>query len=319
MNTTNQTSTTAVAAVALDAPKYMISLASSACYVMVETHIYTGVTQNKKESAKVTASNKAAANAAKVQQYLFAGVPEHKAIVDYRARIYNWSQREGWDGAGGSIRIIPVIEWDRFLKEYEAHRVEFYRLVGEFLSVYSMRVTAAAMTQGDMFDPSLYPKPEIMAKKFSCELIPMDVPKGDFINQLFEESAADLKAHYERKAGELIANIAQESAQRLIEVAEQISAACTEVDKTATPEGEKKPRAKKIYEVTVNKAKGIGKTLRCMNITNDPALAEAIDKFDAVMAKVTFNDLRESAYERSVVKAEVDDLLSKFKPLGGNY
>ena len=313
---TNTTQT----AIQLDAPKYMISLASSACYVMVETHIYTGVTQNKKESAKVTAANKAASNAAKVQQYLFANVPEHKAIVDYRARIYNWSQREGWDGAGGSIRIIPMIEWDRFLKEYEAHRAEFYRLVAEFLAVYSLRVTAAAMTQGDLFDASLYPKPEIMAKKFSCELIPMDVPKGDFVNGLFAECAADLKAHYERKAAELISNIAQESAQRLIEVAEQISAACTEVDKSIPlAEGEKKPRAKKIYEVTVNKAKGIGKTLRCMNITNDPALAEAIDRFDAVMAKVTFNDLRESAYERSVVKAEVDDLLSKFKPLGGNY
>lgn len=311
-NTTNQ--------IALDAPKYMISLASSACYVLIETHIYTGVTQNRKESAKVTAAANAASNAAKVQQYLFANVPEHKNIVDYRARIYNWSQREGWDGAGGAIRIIPMIEWDRFLKEYEAHRVEFYRLVGEFLAVYSMRVTAAAMTQGALFDASLYPKPEVLAKKFSCELIPMDVPRGDFVNQLFEESAADLKAHYERKASELIANIAQESAARLIEVAEQISAACTEVDKSAPlPEGEKKPRAKKIYEVTVNKAKGIGKTLRCMNITGDQTLADAIDKFDAVMSKVSFNDLRESAYERSIVKAEVDDLLTAFKPLRGGY
>lgn len=301
----------------LDASRHIISLASSGMLAIFECHSYTGAKSNQEESAKLTQAAKAASNAAKVQQYLFAHSPELHAINKKKQFIYNWSKRVGYDWAS-NIRYIPQTLFLKVLNEFTPHQLEFYQMVELFLAKVDDLVTAAAFTQGDMFNRNDYPTAAQLRPKFSCDLIPMDVPVGDFRNALFAECAEDLQKHYEKQASRLVNGLMDDAARRLIEIAERLSNACTEVDKTKVDADGKAPRAKKISESTVTGAKEIVATLRCINVTGNADLETACCSLERAMKDVTANDLKESAYVRSQVKDEVDDMLSKFKPLNAH-
>lgn len=294
----------------LPASRHVISLASSAFLALIETHIYTGTSQNKEASAELTANKKADAGAAKVQQYLFAGCKEFKAIVDYRQRIYNWSKKVGFDWAG-NIRLIPQIGKQKLLTEYATHERTFYQLVDSFGLVYSDTVLKAAATQGDLFNRALYPKWEVLKSKYSCNLLPMDIPAGDFREELFQECADDMKAHYERQAGKMMDRLMEEVSERLVSIAGRVSHACTDVSGEVDANG-KPRRAKKIYEATVQEAKAIADTIRCLNITSNERLTEAAITMERAMKEVTADALKDSAYERAKVKEEVDKVLRTF-------
>jgi hypothetical protein len=55
--------------------------------------------------------------------------------------------------------------------------------------------------------------------------------------------------------------------------------------------------------------------LKEFNLTNNQALEDARVQLENALRDVTVEDLRESSYVRSVVKNDVDDILSKFAPL----
>lgn len=298
--------------VQLPASRHIISLASSAFLALIETHIYTGTSTNKEASAELTANKKADPNAAKVQQYLFAGCKEFKAIVDYRQRIYNWSKKIGFDWAG-NIRCVPQTEKQKLLTEYATHEIQFYRLVDGFGDVYSDTVLRAAATQGDMFNRALYPKWEVLKNKYSCNLLPMDIPAGDFREALFQETAADMKSHYERQASKMLDRLMEEVSERLVSIAGRVSHACTDVSGEVDANG-KPRRAKKIYDTTLQDAKAIADTIRCLNITGNERLTEAANTMERAMQGVTADALKDSAYERAKVKEEVDKVLREFAP-----
>jgi len=55
--------------------------------------------------------------------------------------------------------------------------------------------------------------------------------------------------------------------------------------------------------------------LKHFNLTNNPQLEEARAKLEAALSTTTLDALRESAYARATVKNDLDDVLSKFRPL----
>lgn len=296
----------------LPASRHIISLASSAFLALVETHVYTGTKQNAEASAEVTTAKKADKKSAKVLQYLFSACPEHKAIIDYRQRIYNWSKKVGYDWAG-NIRLIPQTEKQALLDEFKVHETEFKRLVAEFKRVYPDAITAAAFSQGDMFNRADYPLVDTLDSKFSCALLPMDIPMGDFRESLFQECAEDMKAHYERQASKMLDRMMEEISERLISIAGRVSHACTDVSGEVDANG-KPRRAKKIYDGTVQEAKAIVATIRCLNITGNERLTEAANRMEAALTDVTTDGLKDSAYLRSQVKEQVDGMLRDFVP-----
>jgi hypothetical protein len=295
----------------LNTPKHVISLASSGFLMSVETHIYTGVRSNKEATEMVTTNMKAAKNAAKVSQYLFGHAPEHKAIVDYRQRIYNWSQREGFDWAGQQ-RYVPALIREKVLNEYQAHDREFYRLVAEFGAAYQARITEAAFTQGDMFNANDYAPWAQIEKKFSCDLIVTEVPVGDFRESLFQESAAEMHKYYEKQISRVLDGLMEEASTRVMDMAVRLQKACEEKD-PLNEDGKKTRR--RISDVLLPQARDMVKTLRAINVTGNQELADALDSIDRATANVTLDALKDSAVTRHEVKTEIDSMLSKFAPL----
>ena len=294
----------------LQQPNHIISLASSALIVCVDVNVWTATKQDRAISNEVTTSKKASADAGKFTKNLLSDSPEHKALLNYRQTVYNWLQRSTYDWAG-SMRLLPTINLEKFKKEYNQHEADFKALLEKFITAYPQIVSDAAFKQGDMFNRSEYPEPEDVRTKFRMRLHVQKVPQSDFRSSVSEALADDLKNHYERQTQEIINSVMDDASERLVEIASRLSNACTE----ATPDEDGKVRRKKIYDSTVLQAKEICKTIEHFNLTNNKALSQAVVDLSFALEGVSTEDLRESSYTRSVVKENVDDMLSKFKPI----
>jgi hypothetical protein len=294
----------------LQQPNHIISLASSALIVCVDVNVWTATKQDRAISNEVTTSKKASADAGKFTKNLLSDSPEHKSLLNYRQTVYNWLQRSTYDWAG-SMRLLPTINLEKFKKEYNQHEADFKALLEKFITAYPQIVSDAAFKQGDMFNRSEYPEPEDVRTKFRMRLHVQKVPQSDFRSSVSEALADDLKNHYERQTQEIINSVMDDASERLVEIASRLSNACTE----ATPDEDGKVRRKKIYDSTVIQAKEICKTIEHFNLTNNKALSQAVTDLSFALEGVSTEDLRESSYTRSVVKENVDDMLSKFKPI----
>ena len=212
----------------------------------------------------------------------------------------------------GDARLVPTHIIERFMKELGEHKVQFGSLLDTFMNKYQSIVSDAAFKQGDMFDRSAYPDAVIVRNKFYIEEFVSRVPEGDFRNAIFNETADQLKQHYERQAQQIVDRVMEDAAERLVASAVRISNACTEPE-TVSDDG--KTKRKKIYETTLSQAVEICDVLKNFNITKNHELEQARNQLEEAIQGVTIEDLRESAYKRSVVKDSVDDMLNKFRPL----
>lgn len=295
----------------LKAPRHLISLASSSLIVSAEVNVWTATKQDKQISNEVTLQKNASADAGKFTKNLLANCPQHKALLNHRQTVYNWLQRCTYDWAG-SMRLLPTFRLEQFKKEYAEHEATFSQLLDEFEQAYPSLVSDAAFKQGDMFDRSEYPDVKDVRRKFRMKLITTTVPAGDFRSGGIAQALADdLKEHYEQQTKDIIERVMGDAQDQLIEYASRLRNACIEVQ--ADDEG--KVKRKRIYESTVNQAKGMIDLLRNFNLTGNAQLEEARMKLEQTLDGITLDDLRESPSARAQVKDGLDDILSKFAPL----
>jgi hypothetical protein len=295
----------------LQAPKHIISLASSALIVSAEVNVWTATKQDRQISNEVTQQKNASADAGRFTKNLLANCPQHKALLNHRQTVYNWLQRCTYDWAG-SLRLLPTFRLESFKKEYAEHEQAFTRLLDDFIDAYPSLVSDAAFKQGDMFDRSEYPEVKDVRNKFRMRLITTTVPAGDFrAGGIAQALADDLKGHYEQQTQEIIERVMGDAQQQLIEYSSRLRNACIEVQ--ADEDG--KVKRKRVYESTVNQVKGMVDLLKNFNLTGNPELEDARIKLESTLDGVTLDDLRESPAARAQVKDGLDDILSKFAPL----
>lgn len=295
----------------LQQPKQIVSLASSALVVGVDVNVWTATKQDRQISNEVTSSKRASADAGRFTKNLLADCAQHKALINYRQTVYNWLQRCTYDWAG-SMRLLPVIDLEKFKQEYDAHETKFNSLVSEFVNIYPSLVSDAAFKQGDMFNRQDYPDVSVVGSRFAIRLHVTDVPASDFrAGGIAQALADDLKNHYERQTTEIIDRVMTDASERLMEITSRLHNACTE----AEPDEDGKVRRKKIYESTVEQAKALCNTLTHFNLTKNMALSQAVRDLNFALEDVTAEKLRDSSLARKILKDDIDDMLTKFAPI----
>jgi hypothetical protein len=298
----------------LQQPKQVISLASSALIVSVEVNVWTATKQDRQISNEVTTLKNATSESGKFTKNLLSNSPKHKALLNHRQTVYNWLQRCTYDWAG-KMRLLPQVGLEKFMKEFNELDKDFKALYLDFKAEYPSMVSDAAFKQGDMFDRTEYPEPDLLDTKFRMRLLVTQVPKSDFRSSISSVIADDLTSHYEDQVKEIIDRAMADASERLVLFASRISNACTEAE--AGDDG--KVKRKKIYESTISQAKEICDTLKAFNLTNNAEIETARAQLEAALDGVSLEDLRESSYVRATVKESVDDMLSKFQPLKVMY
>ena len=295
----------------LQQPKHLVSLATSALIVSVDVNVWTATKQDRAISNEVTRSKNASSEAGKFTKNLLADSADHKALLNYRQTVYNWLQRATYDWAG-SMRLLPVINLERFKKEYNDHEAAFNALLDKFIAAYPSIISDAAFKQGDMFNRSEYPDAVDVRSKFRIKLHVSQVPASDFrAGGIAQALADDLKSQYERQTQEIIDGVMNDAAERLVLIAERLQNVCAENE----PDDDGKVKRKKIYDSTVTQAKEICETLQHFNLTKNLALSAAVRDLAFTLDGISVEDLRESAHARREVYEGIDDMLNKFKPI----
>lgn len=296
----------------LQKPQHLISLASSAVLVSVDTNVWSATKQDKVISEEVTISKNADKSAGRYVKNLLANHPKHKAIVNYRQTIYNWLQRRtyGWNQ---SQSLLPSVDVPKFKQEFGLHEVEFHALVDSLINDYDSIVSDMAFKQGSMFNRDDYPSKEHVRSKFDLKLYVSEVPMNDFRCNIAQDIADDLFTSLNAQTMEIITSIQTEQSERLVEVMKSISHCCGH-DETGSVDmnGEVVTKKRKIYESTIQKAREYIETFKQFNPNNDSLLEEARASLETVLKDVTSKDIRDSDALRHSVKEGVDDILGKF-------
>jgi len=296
----------------LQKPKHLISLASSAVLVSIDTKVWSATKQDRGISNEVSDSKNADRNAGKYVKNLLADHPKHKAIVNYRQTIYNWTKRRTyrWNDAND---LLPSIDVPKFKQEFGEHKMKFDTLVDEFLNSYGSIVSDMAFKAGTMFNRSDYPAVDELRVKFGVELYVSEVPMNDFRCGIANDIADDLFDTYSRQAENIVTEVMLAQKSRFIEVMKSISHCCG-YDELGVDDntGETKVKKRKIYDTTLLKAKEMCETFKGFNLNDDPELEEARAMLERALADVDASDIRESDAVRSSVKEDVDSILSKF-------
>jgi len=296
----------------LQKPKHLISLASSAVLVSIDTHVWSATKQDRGISNDVADSKRANRNAGKYVKNLLADHPKHKAIVNYRQTIYNWTKRRTyrWNDAND---LLPSIDVPKFKQEFGEHQTTFDKLVDDFIASYSSIVSDMAFKAGDMFNRSDYPAVDELQAKFGVHLYVSEVPMSDFRCGIASDIADDLFETYSRQAENIVTEVVLAQKTRFIEVMQSISHCCG-VDELGVDDntGETKIRKRKIYDTTIQKALEMCETFKGFNLSADPDLELARASLERALADVDAKSIRESDAVRSSVKEDVDSILSKF-------
>ena len=296
----------------LQKPKHLISLASSAVLVSIDTHVWSATKQDRGISNDVADSKHADRKAGKYVKNLLADHPKHKALVNYRQTIYNWVKRRTYRW-NNSQDLLPSIDVPKFKQEFGEHQTTFDKLVDDFIASYQTIVSDMAFKAGDMFNRSDYPAVDELQAKFGVHLYVSEVPMSDFRCGIASDIADDLFETYSRQAENIVTEVMLAQKTRLVEVMQSISHCCG-VDELGVDDntGETKIRKRKIYDTTIQKALEMCETFKGFNLNADPELEEARASLERALSDVSASDIRESDAVRSSVKEEVDTILSKF-------
>jgi hypothetical protein len=296
-------------------PNHIISLATSAVLVSVDVNVWSATKQDRGISDEVTQAKKAESSAGRFVKNLLADDQFHKRVSNYRQTIYNWLKRNTfrWNNAQD---ILPVINLEKFKREFNDHEVEFNRLLDSFINNYQAIVSNMAFKAGDMFNQNDYPSASEVRNKFGIKLYVAEVPAHDWRCQISNDIAEDLKGQYERQAEGIITGILNEQVERLTEVMESISHCCGVDEIKDSQSGETKTKRRKIYESTLEKAKDLCNTFKDFKpVDNEVSskLSSAVLGLERTLSGVDSDLIRENDMVRDRVKNDVDDILSKFK------
>ena len=135
----------------LEKPDHIRSLATSAVLVSAEVSVWSATKQDRVISHEVTSAKKADPNAGRYVKNLLADDPTHKQLLNYRQTVYNWFRRSTYEWQG-SLGLLPVVNLEKFKREFAEHEQAFNDLVSKFEVRYPQIISDMAFKQGDMFE-----------------------------------------------------------------------------------------------------------------------------------------------------------------------
>jgi hypothetical protein len=156
-----------------------LSEAIAANYIAMQVALssWSGKATDKAAAAKLTASEGAIAEAAKVTKNLMAGADkELKAVLSAQnhVRTYFYSVTVPWaaDAAGAKRgpRLLAVTRSLEVLKEIKILHTKFDEKLAAFVAVYDQRRTEALTNLSGMADSSLYPTASSIQDEFGIRV-----------------------------------------------------------------------------------------------------------------------------------------------------
>lgn len=280
------------------------------CAMLVELSVsqWTARKLDKSVSDELVANKQAQdKGAARVNKHLLAGRTELEVINKFvtQTRDFVYNNTLPWSDSG--IRLLPSTKFMEFNTKLQEAEDKFYGLVTEFVQIYPSLITAQAMALGNMFNRNDYPQPDDIEHRFRFNVNYMPVPSsGDFRVDIGNDAQEELKTKLSKLADERVEHAVKDIKTRLLEHLKRMSDRLT-VDTVA---GSAVPR--KFHDSLLEGAHDLCDLAGSLNIINDPQLEDARKALKQAINGVDVKDLRKDMPTRQDIKAQVDDVLSKF-------
>ena len=280
------------------------------CALLVELNVsqWTARKLDRSTTDELVSNKHAQAKgAARVNKHLFAGRSELEVVSQHitETRSFVYDNTLPWSDSG--IRLLPSARFMEFNTKLQQAEDKFYGLVTEFVTVYPSLITAQAMALGDMFNRNDYPAPTDIEHRFRFNVNYMPVPaSGDFRVDIGNDAQEELRKKLSSLADERVEFAMKDIKTRLAEHLKRMS------DRLSVDyiNGEAKPR--KFHDSLLDGAHDLCDMVDALNIINDPQLAEARKALKQAIGGIDVKDLRKDIPTRTDIKAQVDDVLSKF-------
>lgn len=276
-----------------------ITLSSSAVLVDLSISVWTGRKQDKQVSNEIDMDKATLVRAGRYHKDLLAGSKELDAVNKYVAntRLFVNKHTLPWNDTG--TRLVTTVALVGFNKAMEQHEQRIKELVAELLAAYPTLVQAASFNLGGLFNPDDYPSVDEIGSKFRFRISYSPVPEvGDFRVDVGNEQAKVLREQYERVVKERVAEANRTNWENLYEVAARLS--------------NQLRVGGKVYDSTFNGLAELCEMLKHMNIAGDRELEERRKALSALLDCTTVPELRKDEVVKKNVKADLDDILSKF-------
>ena len=280
------------------------------CALLVELNVSQWTARKLDRSTTdelVTNKNAQSKGAARVNKNLFAGRTELEVVGKHvsETRNYVYDNTLPWSDSG--IRLLPSAKFMEFNAKLQQAEDKFYGLVTEFVQVYPSLITAQAMALGDMFNRDDYPQPNDIEHRFRFNANYMPVPaSGDFRVDIGNDAQEELRKKLASLADERVEYAMKDIKSRLLEHLKRMSDRLT-IDYVG---GEAVRRL--FRDTLLEGAHDLCDMAGALNIINDPQLEDARRTLKQAISGIDVKDLRKDIATRQDVKAQVDDMLSKF-------
>jgi hypothetical protein len=283
-----------------------MSIASSAVLVELNISVWPANKVDREMTETVNANASAVRDASQTRKNLFAGTSLRKDIEKLAARIRLYHNQHTLPWADKGQRLLPTklfMEYKQTMNNYEA---QFNQLCNNFFVSYPQLVTEAQVHLGTMYRADDYPDLTNVREKFGFRMAIDPIPEsGDFRLDISAQDLEEMKAQYEAKFEERLADAMRTPWERLHSVLTAMS------EKLKDEEGVESK--KRYHDTLITNAEELCELLGKMNITNDPQLEEARRQLNNAITGVDIDDIKGHATVREHVKNRVDAILEKFE------
>lgn len=281
-----------------------MSISTSALLVELNIGTWTARKLDKKVSEEVDAQKATKVKAGNYRKNILAGAKELEDITKLAGNVRNWHYEQTLPWSDSGIRLLPLGNFMNYRTELDAKMQEFETLKRNFVTQYPNLISQMAFQLGTLFDRNDYPSVDEVDRKFYFALNFYPMPEsGDFRVEVEEELKKELQdkyqSHYDKKLNEAMAEAWGRLHTTLKHLSERLE---TEAD----------GKAKVFRDATISNAVELCSLLTSLNVTKDPKLEAARRELERAIVNVEPKELRESVLVRQDVKAQVDEILSKF-------
>ena len=287
-----------------------MNLHSAALLVEFNASVWTARKLDRAVTDEVVADKQAGAKSAgRFNKNLFAGRTELEDIAKHVTKVRGFVMNGTLPWSDGGQRLLPTGAFMKFDKRMDAYKEEFDELAETFITAYPTLITAQAMALGQMFNRNDFPSAHEIAHKFAFSYTYLPVPKaGDFRVDIGNEAQEELRARLETASQARLDAATKDLTDRLVTHLKRMSDRLTSDKDVAT--GDVKSR--RFHDTIVSSAYDLCDLIHGLNVTNDPELERSRRVLENCLSGVTAETLRNDPGKRDDVKAQVDNLLSKF-------
>ena len=283
-----------------------MSIASSAVLVELNISVWPANKVDREMTETVNTNASAVRDASQTRKNLFAGTTLRKDIEKLAARIRLYHNQNTLPWADKGQRLLPTKLFMEYKQTMNSYEVQFSQLCSNFFVEYPRLVAEAQQHLGTMYRAEDYPDLEDVRMKFGFRKAFDPIPEsGDFRLDVSAQDLEEVKAGYEAKFGERLAEAMRTPWERLHTVLTSMS------EKLKDEEGV--DSKKRYHDSLVTNAQDLVGLLDKMNITNDPKLEEARKQLELTMLGADIETIKESSHARESMKNKVDAILQKFE------